>query len=53
MLHVRHPTDLRNKVDGKSLLDIPTDPERRRMITAMSPAQQFAIKRLVNQQPTS
>ena len=52
VLHVRHPTDLRNKVDGKSLLDIP-DPERRRMITAMSPAQQFAMKRWVNQQPTS
>lgn len=53
VLHVRHPTDLRNNVDGKSLLDIPTDPERRRMITAMSPAQQFAMKRLLNQQPTS
>ena len=51
VLHVRHATDLRNKVDahGNSLLDIPADPQGRKVITAVSPAQQFAMKRLVNQ----
>lgn len=50
VLHVRHATDLRNKVDahGNSLLDIPADPLGRNIITAVSPAQQFAMKRLVN-----
>lgn len=51
VLHVRHATDLRNKVDahGNSLLDIPADPQGRRIITAVSPAQQFAMTRLVNE----
>ena len=51
-LHVRHPTDLRNRVDadGNSLLDIPADPAGRKMITALSPAQQFAMNRLVKRQ---
>lgn len=55
VLHVRHGTDLRNKVDahGNSLLDIPADPQGRRIITAVSPAQQFAMKRLVDQLFTS
>lgn len=55
VLHVRHATDLRNKVDahGNSLLDIPADSQGRKMITAVSPAQQFAMKRLVNQLLTS
>ena len=54
-LHVRHGTDLRNKVDAHSnnLLDIPADRQGRRVITAVSPAQQFAMKRLVDQPLTS
>jgi len=50
VLHVRRATDLRNRVDahGNNLLDIPADPEGRKMITAVSPAQQFAMTRLVN-----
>ena len=49
VLHVRHAKDLRNRVDahGNNLLDIPADPEGRKMITALSPAQQFAMNRLV------
>ncbi len=49
VLRVRHATDLRNRVDahGNNLLDIPADPEGRKMITALSPAQQFAMNRLV------
>ncbi|DBA72613.1 TPA: hypothetical protein ACH3X2_010361 [Trebouxia sp. C0005] len=55
VLHVRHAADLRNKVDahGNSLLDIPADPQGRKIITAVSPAQQFAMKRLVDQLLTS
>ena len=55
VLHVRHPSDLRNKVDahGNSLLDIPADSEGRKMITALTPAQPFAMNRLVSQQLTS
>ena len=55
VLHVRHGTDLRNKVDahGNSLLDIPADPQGHRVITAVSPAQQFAMKRLVDELLTS
>ena len=55
ILHVRHGVDLRDRLDahGNGLLDIPPDPEGRNMITAMSPAQQFAMNRLVNRQAAS
>ena len=54
-VRVRHASDLRSKVDAhsNSLLGIPADPDKRNMIIAISPAQQFAMTSLLNQQPTS